>query len=37
VIGRIADNALRLDLRCVEAADEAAFVAQCVQIAGPAA
>lgn len=37
VIGRIADNALRLDLRCVEAADEAAFVAQCAQIAGPAA
>ncbi|WP_109479985.1 L-seryl-tRNA(Sec) selenium transferase [Paraburkholderia sp. C35] len=29
VIGRIADDALRLDLRCLEAADEAAFVAQC--------
>jgi L-seryl-tRNA(Ser) seleniumtransferase len=28
VIGRIADDALRLDLRCLEAADEAAFVAQ---------
>lgn len=37
VIGRIADNALRLDLRCLEAADEAAFVAQCVPPAGPAA
>lgn len=37
VIGRVADNALRLDLRCVEAADEAAFVAQCVPLAGPAA
>lgn len=36
VIGRVADNALRLDLRCVEAADEAAFVAQCVPFAGPA-
>jgi len=29
VIGRIADDALRLDLRCLEAADEAAFLAQC--------
>lgn len=29
VLGRIADDALRLDLRCLEAADEAAFVAQC--------
>jgi L-seryl-tRNA(Ser) seleniumtransferase len=28
VIGRIADHALRLDLRCLEAADEAAFAAQ---------
>ncbi|RQH08952.1 L-seryl-tRNA(Sec) selenium transferase [Paraburkholderia dinghuensis] len=28
VIGRIADDALRLDLRCVEATDEAAFIAQ---------
>jgi L-seryl-tRNA(Ser) seleniumtransferase len=28
VIGRIADDALRLDLRCLEAADEAAFIAQ---------
>ncbi|WP_321783091.1 L-seryl-tRNA(Sec) selenium transferase [Burkholderia pyrrocinia] len=37
VIGRIADNALRLDLRCLEAADEAAFVAQCAPLEGPAA
>ncbi|MPV64798.1 L-seryl-tRNA(Sec) selenium transferase [Burkholderia sp. BE17] len=37
VIGRIADNALRLDLRCLEAADEAAFVAQCVPSEGPTA
>ncbi|WP_206996845.1 L-seryl-tRNA(Sec) selenium transferase [Trinickia mobilis] len=29
VLGRIADNALRFDLRCLEAEDEAAFVAQC--------
>ncbi|SMF98960.1 L-seryl-tRNA(Sec) selenium transferase [Burkholderia singularis] len=29
VLGRIADNALRLDLRCLETGDEAAFVAQC--------
>jgi L-seryl-tRNA(Ser) seleniumtransferase len=28
VIGRIADHALRLDLRCLEPGDEAAFVAQ---------
>ncbi|MEM5342217.1 L-seryl-tRNA(Sec) selenium transferase [Paraburkholderia azotifigens] len=32
VIGRIADDALRLDLRCLEAADEAAFVAQCAEL-----
>lgn len=32
VIGRIADDALHLDLRCLEAADEAAFVAQCVEL-----
>ncbi|MDN7672517.1 L-seryl-tRNA(Sec) selenium transferase [Burkholderia oklahomensis] len=31
VLGRIADDALRLDLRCLEADDEAAFVAQCAQ------
>ncbi len=36
VLGRVADGALRLDLRCLEAADEAAFVAQCAS-AGPAA
>ncbi|SAL42985.1 selenocysteine synthase [Caballeronia sordidicola] len=30
VIGRVADDALRLDLRCLEAADEAEFVAQLV-------
>ena len=28
VIGRIADDALRLDLRCLDVADEARFVAQ---------
>jgi L-seryl-tRNA(Ser) seleniumtransferase len=28
VIGRIADGALWLDLRCLEEADEAAFIAQ---------
>jgi len=32
VIGRIADDALRLDLRCLEAADEAIFVAQCAEL-----
>jgi L-seryl-tRNA(Ser) seleniumtransferase len=30
VIGRIADDALRLDLRCLEAADEAQLVAQLI-------
>ncbi|RQS16062.1 L-seryl-tRNA(Sec) selenium transferase [Burkholderia sp. Bp9002] len=37
VIGRIADGALRLDLRCLEAEDEAALVAQCARFAEPAA
>ncbi|KVC57937.1 L-seryl-tRNA(Sec) selenium transferase [Burkholderia stagnalis] len=37
VIGRIADGALRLDLRCLEADDEAALVAQCARFAEPAA
>jgi L-seryl-tRNA(Ser) seleniumtransferase len=32
VIGRIADDALRLDLRCLEDADEAAFVAQLAEL-----
>ena len=32
VIGRIADDALRLDLRCLEAGDEAAFLAQCEEV-----
>jgi L-seryl-tRNA(Ser) seleniumtransferase len=32
VIGRIADDALRLDLRCLEAADEALFLAQCKEL-----
>ncbi|MEA3120481.1 MAG: L-seryl-tRNA(Ser) seleniumtransferase [Paraburkholderia sp.] len=32
VIGRIADDALRLDLRCLEAADEAAFIQQCEEL-----
>jgi L-seryl-tRNA(Ser) seleniumtransferase len=31
VIGRIADGALHLDLRCLEADDEAAFIAQCAE------
>jgi L-seryl-tRNA(Ser) seleniumtransferase len=32
VIGRIADDALRLDLRCLEPADEAAFLAQLAEL-----
>ncbi|WP_343675612.1 L-seryl-tRNA(Sec) selenium transferase [Paraburkholderia heleia] len=32
VIGRIADDALRLDLRCLEPADEAAFAAQLAEL-----
>jgi L-seryl-tRNA(Ser) seleniumtransferase len=32
VIGRIADDALRLDLRCLESADEAAFMAQLAEL-----
>ena len=32
VIGRIADDALRLDLRCLEEPDEAAFVAQLAEL-----
>jgi len=32
VIGRIVDDALRLDLRCLEPADEAAFVAQLAEL-----
>jgi L-seryl-tRNA(Ser) seleniumtransferase len=32
VIGRIADDALCLDLRCLEPADEAVFVAQCAEL-----
>ncbi|MGT2473194.1 L-seryl-tRNA(Sec) selenium transferase [Paraburkholderia terrae] len=32
VLGRIADDALYLDLRCLEAADEAMFVAQCAEL-----
>ncbi|PLZ02800.1 L-seryl-tRNA(Sec) selenium transferase [Burkholderia sp. WAC0059] len=32
VVGRIADDALRLDLRCVEAGDEAVLVAQLAQL-----
>jgi L-seryl-tRNA(Ser) seleniumtransferase len=33
VIGRIADDALRLDLRCLEADDEAVLIALCAQAA----
>ena len=32
VIGRVADDAVCLDLRCLEAADEAVFVAQCQEL-----
>lgn len=32
VVGRIADNALWLDLRCLRQADEAAFIAQCAML-----
>ncbi|MDQ7978310.1 L-seryl-tRNA(Sec) selenium transferase [Paraburkholderia sp. SARCC-3016] len=32
VLGRIADDALCLDLRCLEAADEATFIAQCAEL-----
>jgi L-seryl-tRNA(Ser) seleniumtransferase len=32
VVGRIADKALRLDLRCLEEADEEEFVAQLAQL-----
>jgi L-seryl-tRNA(Ser) seleniumtransferase len=32
VVGRISDDALRLDLRCLEAGDEAAFIAQCAEL-----
>ncbi|MFC0400352.1 L-seryl-tRNA(Sec) selenium transferase [Paraburkholderia rhizosphaerae] len=32
VLGRIADDTLRLDLRCLEAGDEAAFIAQCAEL-----
>ncbi|MBV8260822.1 MAG: L-seryl-tRNA(Sec) selenium transferase [Paraburkholderia sp.] len=32
VIGRIADDALRMDLRCLESADESAFVAQLTEL-----
>jgi L-seryl-tRNA(Ser) seleniumtransferase len=35
IIGRISDGALRLDLRCLSAADEAAFTAQLAQLAQP--
>jgi L-seryl-tRNA(Ser) seleniumtransferase len=37
VIGRIADHALRLDLRCLEAADEAVFAAQLASLRLPPA
>ncbi|WP_043201444.1 L-seryl-tRNA(Sec) selenium transferase [Paraburkholderia acidipaludis] len=32
VIGRIADDALRLDLRCLESADEAVFISQLAEL-----
>ncbi|WP_296659170.1 L-seryl-tRNA(Sec) selenium transferase [Paraburkholderia sp.] len=32
VIGRIAEDALRLDMRCIEGADEAAFIAQLAEL-----
>ncbi|TAM00770.1 MAG: L-seryl-tRNA(Sec) selenium transferase [Paraburkholderia sp.] len=32
VIGRIADDALRLDMRCIEGADEVAFIAQLAEL-----
>ncbi|AUT63704.1 L-seryl-tRNA(Sec) selenium transferase [Paraburkholderia terrae] len=32
VLGRIADDALYLDLRCLEAVDEAVFIAQCAEL-----
>jgi L-seryl-tRNA(Ser) seleniumtransferase len=32
VLGRIADDTLRFDLRCLEAADEATFIAQCAEL-----
>jgi len=32
VLGRVADDAVRLDLRCLEAADEAQFAAQCQEL-----
>jgi L-seryl-tRNA(Ser) seleniumtransferase len=35
VIGRIADDALRLDLRCLEETDEAAFIEQLTQLPQP--
>jgi L-seryl-tRNA(Ser) seleniumtransferase len=35
VIGRIADDALRLDLRCLEEAEEAAFIEQLTQLPQP--
>jgi L-seryl-tRNA(Ser) seleniumtransferase len=31
VLGRIADDALHLDMRCLEANDEAAFIGQCME------
>ena len=32
VIGRIAEQTLWLDLRCLDEADEAAFVEQCIEL-----